>query len=438
MEKIIRLFLMTVFLIITINSMALGAESFWDNVGGKQIELKRHKNACVQFSHDNPYLKRTSSQFSKREFEVIHVLIEEWENSDWENHRLHNYTYGDMANLVIFEEQKWNNEEESWDQWYKESYIYDDEGNCLEMLIEIWHTEYNEWIPDTKETYIYEDGKLSVTLVYSWTGDLFELWFRHLYSYEENGNLIETLTEDYMGDNQWEFLARALYTYDEYDRLIEGLYQEWKQYEWVDLIRGLGTYENDENPNPIEWLTQINFNGWINLELETFTYDEGDKLIEFLEQIWEDEDWLNQMNIFYSYDENENLMEEIHKIWTEDEIWEDHLRYTHNYEEITSIEKSDIKNSPHKIYLATNYPNPFNPETTISFEISHTSGVRLAIYDASGKLIKTLIDDKVDPGYHSVIWDGRDEMGKDMASGVYLYRLTSNNFNQTKQMLLVK
>jgi hypothetical protein len=438
MERTIRLFFIIIFTIIKINGIAFGAETHFDKICGKQLGIKDYK----KIFNFRQCLKSTSSQSPKEELALIHTLMEKWESAYWENDKTHNYTYDDMGNLEIFEIQIWNSDDEDWNNWYKETYISNDEGNRIEMLTEIWDEESNEWVPDIKEAYTYEDENLSLTLVYSWTGVSFELWFRHIFSYDDNENLIETLTEDYMSNDQWEFLAKALYTYDEFDRLIQGLYQEWDadQWQWVDILRGLGTYENDENSSPIEWLTQINFYGWINLELETFTYDEDDRLIELLEQIWEDEDWLNQNNIFYGYDENENLMEELHKIWTENEIWEDDLRYSHSYEEITNIEEKDVINSAPKFYLAANYPNPFNPETTISFAIPVDTqhALSLRIYDISGKLIKTLINGEKEPGYHSVIWDGRDEKGKEVSSGAYFYRIESENFSQTKQCLLLK
>jgi hypothetical protein len=96
--------------------------------------------------------------------------------------------------------------------------------------------------------------------------------------------------------------------------------------------------------------------------------------------------------------------------------------------------------SPEKYRLYPNYPNPFNPTTTINFDIpvgtyNYTS---LRIYDITGKLIKTLINGEKEPGYHSVSWNGRDKTGQEVSSGLYFYRLESENFMETKQCLLVK
>jgi hypothetical protein len=96
--------------------------------------------------------------------------------------------------------------------------------------------------------------------------------------------------------------------------------------------------------------------------------------------------------------------------------------------------------SPEKYRLYQNYPNPFNPTTTINFDIpvGTYNYMSLRIYDITGELIKTLINGEKEPGYHSAIWNGRDETGKEVASGLYFYRLESENFMKTKPCLLVK
>lgn len=89
--------------------------------------------------------------------------------------------------------------------------------------------------------------------------------------------------------------------------------------------------------------------------------------------------------------------------------------------------------------LKNNYPNPFNPETTISFYLSDSSAkTELCIYDLKGKKLLTLISDNLSAGEHSVTWDGKDSTGKNVSSGIYLYRLTQGNFISTKKMILMK
>ncbi len=89
--------------------------------------------------------------------------------------------------------------------------------------------------------------------------------------------------------------------------------------------------------------------------------------------------------------------------------------------------------------LNGNYPNPFNPETTISFSVVQTSSlVNLEIYNLKGQKIKTLVNGTLSSGIHSVIWNGTDEKGKSVASGVYLYKMRTGNYVSTKKMILMK
>ncbi len=96
---------------------------------------------------------------------------------------------------------------------------------------------------------------------------------------------------------------------------------------------------------------------------------------------------------------------------------------------------------PKEASLNQNYPNPFNPETTIDFAIPPGSGtvpVKLSIYNAIGQRIKVLVDDKMNPGFYSVVWDGRDDIGKVLASGVYFYRMEIVGFPQTRKLILMR
>lgn len=98
---------------------------------------------------------------------------------------------------------------------------------------------------------------------------------------------------------------------------------------------------------------------------------------------------------------------------------------------------------PDEFGLGSNYPNPFNPSTTIPFRIParpgvHAASVHLDIFNALGQRIRSLVDGPRSPGYYRVHWDGRDTAGRDIGSGLYFYRLASGQFTDTGKMLLVE
>jgi hypothetical protein len=93
---------------------------------------------------------------------------------------------------------------------------------------------------------------------------------------------------------------------------------------------------------------------------------------------------------------------------------------------------------PAEFALQQNYPNPFNPTTTIFFDLPQDSWVRLTVYNVLGQRIKTVTDTKYPAGSHQVIWDGRNESGDDVTSGVYFYLMETNEFTDSKKMLLLR
>jgi len=88
--------------------------------------------------------------------------------------------------------------------------------------------------------------------------------------------------------------------------------------------------------------------------------------------------------------------------------------------------------------LHPNYPNPFNPTTTIKFAVPRAGHVRLNVYDLAGRLQRTLFDADLPAEEHAVIWDGRDSTGRIVSSGTYFYRLTAEGYSETRRMVLVK
>ncbi|MCK4236818.1 MAG: T9SS type A sorting domain-containing protein, partial [Candidatus Krumholzibacteria bacterium] len=100
---------------------------------------------------------------------------------------------------------------------------------------------------------------------------------------------------------------------------------------------------------------------------------------------------------------------------------------------------SDSDNPPARASaLEQNFPNPFNPSTQIVFSIRETADVSLRIYNASGRLVRVLVEGKWEVGRHRVVWDGKDDSGRAVASGVYFYRLTAGAFTKTKKMVLLR
>lgn len=88
--------------------------------------------------------------------------------------------------------------------------------------------------------------------------------------------------------------------------------------------------------------------------------------------------------------------------------------------------------------LGKNYPNPFNPTTTIQFSLAEAGRAKLSIYNTRGQLVRQLADSDYLAGKHQLVWDGRDRQGKSVASGLYFYRLQAGKYSQSHKMILMK
>ncbi len=93
---------------------------------------------------------------------------------------------------------------------------------------------------------------------------------------------------------------------------------------------------------------------------------------------------------------------------------------------------------PKEFHLYDNFPNPFNPTTKIAFELPVASKVKLVIYDALGREVRTLTDDEYPAGYIELTWDGRNEVGTTVSSGVYFYRISTPKWNSVKKMVMLR
>ena len=94
---------------------------------------------------------------------------------------------------------------------------------------------------------------------------------------------------------------------------------------------------------------------------------------------------------------------------------------------------------PQQPALSVNYPNPFNPTTVIPFALhGPTDEVRLQIYNLLGQRVRTLLMGPMAPGFHTIVWNGRDDSGRQVAAGLYISELRTAEFRQTRKMTLVK
>ncbi|MCF6270392.1 MAG: T9SS type A sorting domain-containing protein [Melioribacteraceae bacterium] len=107
-------------------------------------------------------------------------------------------------------------------------------------------------------------------------------------------------------------------------------------------------------------------------------------------------------------------------------------------EELTNIEENENISTKMNYKLNQNYPNPFNPETIISFQIPEIANVKIEVFNLLGEKLNTLLNRELNGGFHSVTWNGRNSEGLLTSSGIYFYRITTQNFTDTKKMIYLR
>jgi len=124
--------------------------------------------------------------------------------------------------------------------------------------------------------------------------------------------------------------------------------------------------------------------------------------------------------------------------------YEDKIRFMTLSEACQYFKKDEVSIANRKLpyinqfLLCQNYPNPFNPSSTISYRISKTTLTKINIYNLFGQEVKTLVNKEQQSGEYKIIWDGTDNSGRMLSSGVYIYQLQAGDFLQTKKMVLIK
>jgi hypothetical protein len=108
--------------------------------------------------------------------------------------------------------------------------------------------------------------------------------------------------------------------------------------------------------------------------------------------------------------------------------------------EIGSVSNSTItlKAIPTVYALSQNFPNPFNPTTTIEYSIPKAGNTTLAIYNIAGQKVRTLVNESQAASFYKVVWDGRNDNGESVATGMYFYKLVSGNYSKIVKMTLMK
>jgi len=393
-----------------------------------------------------------------------YTLEQEWDinTTSWEDDGQIFYTYDANGNLLENHSQTW---QYGWLDEYKIIYTYNAAGNPLSFQYDVWFgTSWVTWIKNTytynaqgysttwfgqmlnmstmvledyqKATHTY-DGNWYVieSLVEEWDGTA---WVNHelfTFTNDGNGNPLEELRKDWDG-SAWVNGRKYNYTYNANQDLTESIKQEWNGSSYDNVEKE--TYTFDGNYNMTSYLLET-WNGsvWENYERDTWVYDGNNNNTDALTESWNGSAWEDVDKGTLSYDGSNNCTEEIWEFWSSGSYWENSDKLMHQYTPVGAIgnENDLIPNE----FALSNYPNPFNPNTKIQFNLPETANISVKIYNINGELINMLINNqKQSAGVKVLQWNGTDCNNQIVSSGIYFIHFQSDKYNQVKRCLMIK
>lgn len=378
------------------------------NVHSNLLDKATREGNYLLSSEERELFWVTPTIRDKRDFtynddnDLIQILEQNWENSDWVNNLKEILTYGENNMVDYGSYYIWQNN--TWQDGNIYTNTYDTEGQLITQV------------------YTYQEGN----------------GFQNFYTYDEHGNLIESLTQVWNVSQVWLDNFRATYTYDENQRQIELLSSYFQDDNWVNSERI--TYTYDENDHLVEELTQYNEDGqWVNFYRAELFYDENNLHVHSDGFLADGAEWNNNRLMTWTYDENHNNIDYLMEAsYDGGNSWEDFIHETRVFQLALSVERDGNSIIPNQAELRQNYPNPFNPSTTIRYGLSENANVSLTIYDVQGNLVQILDSEYRAAGWYETTWNGTKKDGTPVTTGVYLAKLNAGAASQVVKMLFLK
>ncbi|MFA7418318.1 MAG: T9SS type A sorting domain-containing protein [Melioribacteraceae bacterium] len=333
----------------------------------------------------------------------------------WENSMRISRTFTTNGDLTSELSELWK--DGKWENWWREKRVYDDKNHLTFYSSEEWKNDNWEfvdqmsWIIEERESQLFYLEKSIVNG--EWINA--ELYQQKL---DAKGNVVSSIHNIWKNSN-WEIISNTNFTYNEVGRLLSIKEEFWVDGKCDSIFYNSYTYKGSDKPKSV--LREKFYKGiWVNVFRQVYEYDSNNNVVNFNSDIWNNSEWK-------PYDGSlcaENMDEWFHG-------FDISLHYK-SLDQFVGIESEKL---PSGFELHQNYPNPFNPETTISYQLPKSEYVTLKLYDILGKEIATLVDEYKQAGFYNYKFSISNLQ---LASGVYLYKLSAGNFRSVKKFIVLK
>ncbi|MCK5147397.1 T9SS type A sorting domain-containing protein [bacterium] len=331
---------------------------------------------------------------------VVEQLFIDTDN--WLNNYKYEVTYNGQGNQTLWQDTFWDNSDDAWRFNMKNETEYDGQGKA--SMTTYLHDQ-TSYLAFSKITYEYDGQNRCVREIsYTWNDPDWTLFSQTDHTYNANGQIEQTVNSSISYfTNELEASTRTSHTYNSHGDRTTATSEVWMSISWA------------------------------NTSKQTWTYDGNNVLTNHLTQQWLYETWTNFKQMDNTVVDSK-ITQTVAQDWT-DGAWANDTRMRFEYGS-TAVE--DVAIQP-EVFQLSNYPNPFNPQTTIQFDLPVVSTASLEIFDVSGRKIRTLLPGSLySSGTHKKVWDGCNESGETVPSGIYIYRLNCDGVSVTKRCLLLK
>ena len=346
---------------------------------------------------------------------VEQSTIETWMGTSWapQSRSLYTYSSGQLAQ-VLYQDYVNN----AWVDTERTTVTMSN-GNLASSLTETWDGQ--SWVPSDRYS-LSQEGNDVVTLSEEWSGSAWVNTDRTVFlglTIAELFEIFQELETDAEGDFGFSFLLR----------FPDSVQQEWDGSQWTNVSRQLT--ERDASDRPIVVTTQTWEEGeWINAARYAASYDGSGRLATVSWEFFDEEQWTPFMVETYAYNSAGLLESIVHQL---DFGFGLNTTGRTLFEWTNTASSAENGEMPSRISLEPLYPNPFNPQATVRFHLASPEHARIRVFDATGRLVATLVDGVRPSGEHTIVFDAGD-----LPSGVYLVRLETATAVEAQAVTLLR
>jgi len=411
-------------------------------------------NKTYQMWENENWKDRSRSLYSYDSNNNIIQIIYESIDSAWKPNSRHIYTYDVNNNIIEFLNQV--NRNGNWYDLNKTNYLLNENNKVIEKTRSQYNYSNNNWEYLDKELYAYRPDNLINEIEYDYWAGYWSHSGKDVYTYNGNNNIVKIELLDWVNSNYTNYYKDTI-QYNENQKAIDTTGYHWVNEQWLNhkriqaeydslgnmIIRFSQLWENNQWNNQNRFLSQFNNEhklinlirqgggSWSNMERNNHYYDEIGNEIQCVIEYWVDTSW-NTSTMFKSDFNEYNDKISYETLFWYDNVWNHYERIKYSYNNPSCVSTySEVK----KYSLMNNFPNPFNPSTTIQYAISSTQFVTLKVYDLLGREVATLVNEEKTAGNYEIEFGVKS---LELSSGIYFYKLQAGEFVETKKMILLK